>query len=164
MCTLDFILLALFVPFMVQGVRKGFFKQLIAILAIIIGGYAAFRFSGSIVDWLTPYLEKVSPRVLKPVCFFLIFVLTAGLLNFFGQLVTRLLKAVDLNWFNRFLGLFFGVVQGALLIILLIALFDFLNGMFSFVDQDTVQLSKVYVMMKDLSAKVFPFIKELINV
>lgn len=164
MCTIDFILLILFVPFMIQGVRKGFFKQLIAILSIVAGGYLAFRFSSPVVDWLSPYLEKVSPRVLKPVCFFLVFLVSAGLLNVLGQLITSLLKAVNLNWFNRILGLLFGIVQAALVIILLIALFDFLNGMFHLVEQDTVMQSKMYLIMKDLSAKVFPFIKELINV
>ena len=104
MNAIDILVLVLFVPFLIKGWIQGFFKQVVSVLAVILGAWLAYSLASTVSNWLAPYVTGIGPGLLKGLCFFIIFVVVALLLKIVGSLLTRLMDALDINWFNRLLG------------------------------------------------------------
>ncbi len=162
MSTLDIILLVCFVPSIVRGIQRGFIAQVVSLVSVILGIWLAFHFSEMACEWLKQYLPNLSETVLYIVGFVLILVVVALLLHLVGKLILRLFKAVDLGWLNWILGLIFSLLKGALIIGLLLVLFDTLNLKFELVKPETLDQSVLYAPLRDAAYKVFPYLKALL--
>ncbi len=162
MAIIDIILLICFVPAIVYGIRKGFVKQVVEIVAIVAGVWAAFSFSASLSAWLAQYFT-LEPELLRIVSFVVIVLLFVLLLGLAGSLLTRLLKIVFLGWINGLLGLVFGVFKVALVLGLLIMVFEALNSTVGFVEPERLSDAVVYQALRNLASTVFPFLKSFIN-
>ena len=123
MAILDIVILLCFIPAIVSGISKGFVKQVIDFVAILLAAWAAFRFSTMLSEWLGTYVT-LDPTVLKVICFVLIAIVVALILNLIGVLITKALQKLSLGFFNRLLGLVFGVLKVGLIIGLVILLFE----------------------------------------
>lgn len=162
MAILDIILLICFIPAIVMGISKGFVKQLIEILAIIIGAWAAFRFSSMASVWMSQYLT-FDKKVLHIICFVIIFIIIALVLNLLGNLLTKAIKIIALGWLNRLLGLFFGVVKVAFILGLVIMIFEGINTNFHLVKEGILNDAVVYQAMKHFAENVFPYLKSFVT-
>lgn len=161
MAIIDIILLICFVPAIVYGIRKGFVKQAVELVSIIVGIWAAFYFSSSLSIWLAQYIS-IDKTVLHIISFVLIVVLVIFLMGLLGSLLTRLLKIVFLGWINGLLGLVIGVFKVALVLGLLIMLFESVNASTHLIDPSSLDNATVYHALKDLAGKVFPYIKSFV--
>ena len=150
MTILDIILLICFVPAIVTGITRGFVSQAVQIVAIILGAWAAFHFSSVICDWLSQYLT-MDETVLKIVAFVLVVIVIV--------LILRLLRALSLGWFNGILGVAFGILKVGLILGLLIMVFEGLNASLELVDDKLLADSRVYTTLRELTEKVFPYLK-----
>ena len=162
MAILDIILLVCFVPAIVVGISKGFIKQLVDLVAIIAGAWAAFHFSQMACDWLQTKCTA-DPKLLYIICFAVIVVLTVLILNLIGQAICKVVNIASLGWFNRVLGLIFGIFKVALILGLLITIFEGLNEKWELVQPDKFDNAVVYGWIKDFADKVFPFLKNIIT-
>ncbi|MBR1575275.1 MAG: CvpA family protein [Bacteroidales bacterium] len=162
MSTLDIILLVCFVPAIVTGIQRGFIAQVVSLVSIILGIWLAFHFSEMVCEWLRQYLPNLSETILNIVGFVLILTVVALLLHLVGKLLMRLFKAVDLGWLNWILGLIFSLLKAALIIGLVLVLFDTLNLKFGLVKADTLDQSVLYAPLRDAAYKVFPYLKALL--
>ena len=161
MNTLDIIILICFVPALVQGLRKGFIAQIIAIIAILLGVFLSFQFSSVVSTWIAQYLE-VSEQILNLVSFALILLgVTAGLFAL-GKLLEGMLKIVMLGWLNRLLGILFSFLKCAIVLGLIIMVFNSLNSSFNFVEEDELAKSMLYPPLKDFAYTIFPYLKGLV--
>ena len=160
MSILDIILLICFIPAVIRGISKGFAEQLIALLSIIIGAWIAYHFGGTLSEWAAGYLQ-VNEKVLNIICFTLIIIVAVVLLFLVGQLITGVIKLVMLGWLNRLLGLVFALLKAALVLGLVITLFDSLNGIIGLVSQETLDESFMYPGLKNFADTVFPYLKKL---
>lgn len=160
MTILDIILLICFVPAIVDGISKGFVRQAVQLLSIILGAWVAFHFSSGICVWLSNYLT-MDGTLLKVVAFVLVVIVIIVLLNLAGNIFTRLLKALSLAWINRLLGVVFGLLKVGLILGLLIMLFEGLNARFNLVGSELIDSSKVYLALRDMASGVFPYLKSL---
>ena len=159
--TLDIILLVCFVPAIITGISKGLVEQLVSLVSLVVGVWAAFHFSSALAEWLNGYLQ-VEPKIINICAFALTVVLTVLILNLLGKLISKTLSMASLGWANRLLGLVFALLKAALVIGLLIFIFDPINAKFNLVNQEVLDASVIYSALHDLSMKVFPFLKELI--
>ncbi len=159
---LDIILLICFVPALIQGFRKGFISQVIAIISIIAGVWLSVRFADGVCGWLCQYIEG-SEQVLKVVAFALIFVLVIAALFLVGKLIEGTIKLVMLGWLNRLLGVIFSLLKAGLIVGLVIMAFSSLNETFQFVSEETLSSSVLYPPLKDLAYSVFPYLKDLLT-
>ena len=159
--TLDIIILICFIPGIIGGLQKGFIEQVVALVSLILGAWLAFHFSSLVSDWLHPYLD-VSESVLNVISFSLIVMTTVILLFLLGRMLTGLVNLVLLGWLDRILGLVFAVLEAALIIGLVIILFDTLNIKFEFVKTEVLDASVLYNALKDISYAIFPYLKELL--
>ena len=130
----DIILLICFVPALVQGLRKGFISQVIAIISIIAGVWVSARFTASASTWLAQYIEG-SEQVLKVISFALIFIAVIAVLAILGRLLEGTVKLIMLGWLNRLLGMVLSLVKAGLIVGLVIMAFCSLNNTFSLVSE-----------------------------
>ena len=157
---LDIIILICFIPAIIQGIRKGLVSQVVAILAILTGVYLSFEFSSAVSGWLGQYIEG-SEQVLKIVAFTLILITVAAALTALGKLIEGMLKIVMLGWLNRLLGAAFSFLKCALIIGLLVMVFNSLNSTFNLVSEEELAKSVLYPYAKNMADTVFPYLKDL---
>lgn len=162
MAILDIILLLCFVPAIVSGISKGFVKQAVDLAAILVAAWAAFHFSTVLGGWLGRYIT-LEPSILNVISFVLIIIVAAVLLNLVGTLVTKALQAVSLGFVNRLLGLVFAVLKVAVVLGLLILLFETLNSTLHILKPESTADAVVYNALKEAAEKVFPILKTFVT-
>ena len=162
MAILDIILLLCFIPAIVTGISKGFIKQVVDLVAILAAAWAAFHFSTMMADWLSQYLT-LDASILKVVSFVLVAIVVAVLLHLVGALLTKTLKALSLGFLNRLLGLVFGVLKVALILGLVILLFETLNSSLHIVKPEATADAVVYNALKDAANAIFPILKSFVT-
>ncbi len=159
MNTLDIIILVILLPFLVQGIRKGFISQLTALISIVLGIWMAFKFSSLVVDWMRPRLQ-LSDQVLKVISFIVILIVVVLVLYLVGKLLEKLLKLVMLGWMDKLLGVVLSLIKGLVVIGLLIVVFNSLNTNFHFISEEKINGSLLYPALKDATYTIFPYLKE----
>lgn len=157
----DIILLICFVPALVQGFRKGFISQVIAIISIIAGVWLSARFTADASTWLAQYIQG-SEQVLKVVSFALIFIAVIAALAVLGKLLEGTVKLIMLSWLNRLLGVAFSLIKAGLIVGLVIMAFCSLNNTFSLVSEEVLNGSVLFPPLKSLAYTVFPYLKDLL--
>ena len=158
---LDIIILICFIPALVQGLRKGFIAQVIAIISIIAGIWLSFRFATYVSLWLAQYIQA-SDQILRITAFALILALTILGLGAVGKLMEATIKIVMLGWVNKLLGVLFSFIKCTLVVGLIILAFSSFNQAFNIVSEAELAKSVLYTPLKDFSASVFPYLKELL--
>lgn len=162
MAILDIILLLCFIPAIVTGISKGFVKQIVDLVAILAAAWAAFRFSKVMGAWLGQYLT-LDASILNVVSFVLVAVVVAVLLHLVGALLTKTLNALSLGFLNRLLGLVFGVLKVALILGLVILLFETLNSTLGLVKPEATANAVVYNALKNAANAIFPILKSFVT-
>ncbi len=158
---LDIILLICFVPALVQGLRKGFISQVIAIISIIAGVWLSAQFTAPVSAWLIQYIQG-SEQVLKVVAFALIFIAVIAVLAVIGRILEGTMKLIMLGWLNRLLGAVLSLVKAGLIVGLVIMAFCSLNNTFNLVSEEVLNGSVLFPPLKNLAYTVFPYLKELL--
>lgn len=158
----DIILLLCFIPAIVRGITKGFVLQLISLISIFIGAWLAVKFSSLVSTWLLSYVQ-IDPKIMKIVSFAIIVVLAILLLYWVGELLTKVIKVATLGWLNRLLGLVFSVIKVALILGLIIILFDGINEKWHLLKPEVLDEAVIYNALKDFGQSVLPFLKSFIN-
>ena len=161
MNVLDIILLLCFVPAIIGGLRRGFIAQVVAIISIILGIWLSFKFSAVLSGWIGQWIEA-GEQVLHVISFAVIMILAILALAAVGKLIEATVKIILLGWLNRLLGLIFALLKYALIIGLLLMLFNSLNGQFHMVDKEVLDSSLLYGPLLNLANSVFPYLKALI--
>lgn len=161
MNVLDIILLLCFVPAIIGGLRRGFIAQVVAIISIILGIWLSFKFSAVLSGWIGQWIEA-GEQVLHVISFAVIMILAILALAAVGKLIEATVKIILLGWLNRLLGLIFALLKYALIIGLLLMLFNSLNGQFHMVDKEVLDSSLLYGPLLNMANSVFPYLKALI--
>jgi membrane protein required for colicin V production len=111
----DILIWAVLLLFVIKGFLKGFLKEACSLLGLLVGGWAAFRYDDFLAEALRPFIHL--PHGIGLVLSFIFIFLLLGLLFYlFGYLLTVVCKIMLLGWLNRMGGLFFGLLEGALLL------------------------------------------------
>ena len=96
------------------------------------------------------------------IAFALMVVIAIVLLSLLGKLITGLLKMASLSWLNRLAGLVFALLKAAIIIGLIIFIFDPINAKYMIIKPEVLESSVIYQSLSELSLKVFPYLKSLI--
>ena len=157
---LDIVLLVCLIPAVIQGLRKGFIAQVVAIISLVLGGWLAYRFTSVVTGWLGQWISASGPA-LDIIAFILIFAIVATVLFLLGKILETSIKIILLGWLNRLLGLVFALFKYVLIIGLLVILFDSVNSRFDLVSDEYLDSSFMYSGIRSLSWSVFPYLKSL---
>lgn len=110
----------------VVSMMRGAVREVLAIVGWVAAIYAAKTYATQLVPLLPADIPTEQLRILAAyVIVFLGVLLVSSLLTI---ALSSLIKKIGLNWFNRFLGGFFGLVRGLLIVCVLV----FLAGLTSF--------------------------------
>ena len=111
---LDIIIAIILLLFGVKGFRKGLIIEVVTLLAFAVGIYGAMHFSDFTAEHLKEFME-INPKYLNTTAFVLTFILLVILVNVIGRMVTKLIQAMNLGFFNKLGGAVFGMAKGVLL-------------------------------------------------
>ena len=111
---LDIIIAIILLLFGVKGFRKGLIIEVVTLLAFAVGIYGALHFSDFTAEHLKEFME-INPKYLNTTAFVLTFILLVILVNIIGRMVTKLIQAMNLGFFNKLGGALFGIAKGVLL-------------------------------------------------
>ena len=157
---LDIVLLACLIPAVIQGLRKGFIAQVVAIISLILGGWLAYRFSSALTGWLGQWIEAPA-AAMNIISFIIIFAIVVTLLFLLGKILEASIKIILLGWLNRLLGLIFALFKYVLVLELLPVLFDSINGKFNIVQESYLSSSVMYSGFRSIAYSIFPYLKSL---
>jgi len=159
---LDIILLILLIPGTIRGISRGFLEQAVTLAGIVLAAYMAYHFSEPVCTWLAQYIT-VSDTVLHVIGFAVMMLGVLIIVMFFAKLLTRVADMASLGWFNRVLGFVFSLAVSAVILSLIIILFDTVNTKFELVKTPILTDSVLYGHLKDLGYFVFPYLKQLLS-
>lgn len=161
MNTLDIVILLLFIPGIIRGLSKGFLEQAISLVGVVLSVYLAYHFSDFACNIIKQYIT-VSETVLNVIGFAVVLVVVLLLVMLISKLVTKVAEMASLGWLNKVLGIVFALGTTALVIAILIILFDTVNVKFELVKSNILQDSVLYGHLKDFGYFVFPYLKQLL--
>lgn len=159
---LDIILLVLLIPGTIRGISKGFLEQAISLVGVVLAVYLAYHFSEPVCVWLDKYIN-VSETVLHVIGFAVMLLGVLMAVMIIAKLFTRVADMASLGWFNRVLGFIFSLAVSAVIISVLIILFDTVNTKFELVKTPVLNDSVLYGHLRDLGYWIFPYLKELLT-
>ena len=159
MGVIDIVLGALILFGLVRGFMKGLFVEVASLLALVAGVYGAIHFSNFAAEFLqtkTDWTEKT----ISIAAFALTFVVIVLAIALAGKALTKLANFAALGIINKLLGGIFGALKIALILSIVLNIFDKMNRTIAFVDEDSIEHSMLYTPVKSLVPMIFPNILE----
>jgi len=142
----------------IQGFRNGLIIELASLAALILGIWGGIKFSDLTADFITKHTGYHSEH-LDVIAFVIIFILVIILVHTIGKMLDNVVKAVFLGFLNRLAGIIFGVLKSAVILSILLLLFDSVDENVKILPAKQKETSKLYTPMKQLVPTLFPFIK-----
>lgn len=111
----DILIWAVLCIFVVKGFLKGFVKEACALLGLLAGGWAAFKYHHYLAEAIRPFIH-LPQHVALILSFAFIFLVLGLLFYLFGHLLTVVCKIMLLGGINRVGGMIFGLLEGAFIL------------------------------------------------
>lgn len=144
----------------VFGLFKGLIKELASLAAIFLGIYGA--------KLLSPLLTSVlinsfsfSTKVAHPVAYIIVFLVIVIVLLLLSKSLDKLFEAVSLGGVNKFFGGVFGALKYALILSVIVNIFDPLVVKFNLIEQETRIQSITYQPIKNLAPELWVEAKKI---
>ena len=115
----DVVLAVVLLWSVITGLREGFARVVIGLIATVVGLIAGFWFYRIPAAKLMPWVAK--PVVADIFGFLIVFCAIALLGALLAALLSRLFRWIGLSWFNHLLGAVAGFVRGAIFIAAVVA-------------------------------------------
>jgi len=156
---LDIIILVLLLLGLINGLRNGLFVEIASIVALIAGIYGAIHFSNFAADFL---MDKVdwNEKTVNITAFIITFVVIVLLIALAGKALTKLADFAALGMLNKLLGGVFGLLKMAVILSVILIIFETLNKNLPFMDDDDLEESMLYEPVRSLVPTIFPIILE----
>ena len=154
MHTLD---LLLFIPIalgFVFGLFKGLVKELTSLAAIVLGIYGAKLFAPYVSDLLVHKFD-FSTKTAHPLSYLLIFIIIAFCLLMLAKMLDKLFESMSLGGLNKFLGGLFGGLKYALIVSILLNVFDAMDGKITMIKEKTKEESIGYKPLLKFAPKLW---------
>ena len=160
MAIIDIILGALILYGLVKGLSKGFFVEVTSLLALLVGVYGAVHFSNYAAEFLSSRFEW-GEKTINITAFAITFVVIVLAISLAGKALTKLADFAALGILNKLLGGVFGGLKMALILSILLLIFNTLNKTIPFVSNEEIESSLLFNPVKSLAPMIFPnFINE----
>ncbi len=130
MTAFDYVMLGVILVSVAISIWRGLVREVVSLLSWLVALWVAARFSIVFSEWLPAAIANPSARYVT--AFVVLFLGTVIVLELFGVLLTKLLRAAGLGLVDRALGAVFGLARGALLA----WIFTLLGGLTSLPQQD----------------------------
>jgi membrane protein required for colicin V production len=139
---LDIIIAIVLLLFALKGLRRGIIIEVVTLLAFGVGIFGAMHFSDFTAEHLQEVME-IDPKYLNTIAFVLTFILLVVIVNLIGRGVSKLVKTLNLGFWDRLGGFLFGAAKGVLLCSLLVLVLNNLQ-LLGVVKEEVKKESKLY--------------------
>ena len=141
---------------LVMGVKRGFVKEAVMLVAIAMGVFVARQFSSPMAMLLQEHLEA-TPRVAQPLSYVVVMVVFAGGMYLLAWMLTKILKAMKLGTVNRIFGALFGTMKWVLILCVALNFVAIIDKYVPVKSKPAVQNSKLYAPIENVSRFYKPF-------
>ena len=155
MNVIDIVLLVFILLGLVRGFMKGLFVEIASLLALILGVYGAIHFSNYAAGFLETKTDW-SEQTIAITAFAITFVAIVVLITLAGKALTKIADFAALGILNKLLGGIFGGLKAALILSIVLTIFDKMNRTLPFVEEQTIEDSMLYKPVNELALKLFP--------
>lgn len=162
MNVLDIVLGILLLIGLVRGFQKGFIIELSGIIALILGIYGGLEYGYMAESYLEKWTDWTSSNI-EITGFFIMFILILLGVSIAAKILTSIIHAIALGLINRILGAVFGVVKTALIIFILLLIFEYINANGRFVSESKLNDSLIISMIREISSTLLPSLEEFLN-
>jgi len=152
---LDIIIIVLCVAGLVKGLFDGMIKQVVALLALIIGIYLC----SGVAIWLQDYLAQLEwfpPKGVIPASYFLGFILIVGIVLAAGNIIHRLISVTPLSILNHLTGGVVGLILMVLFISVVLNLLEVVDHSSFILSPEIKVESRFYLVIKNIIPDIFP--------
>jgi len=149
---IDWISLAVVIFFGVLGLMHGLAKEIFSAAAWVISIIGAWYFGPLLFPYIDSYI--INSEIKSAVSFVLIFLTFFTLINLTGSAISKFLNSIGLNFLNKTLGIFFGVLKGS---VLLASIYILASGIL----EDHIWWTESY--SRELTIKIAEFIEPLLR-
>lgn len=150
---LDLIIGIILLLFAISGLRKGIIIEAFYLASLVIGVYGAMYFSDVVAGWLYNIIDK-GAEFISVVAFVLTFVIFVVLIRLLGRLISELISAISLGFLDKLGGFFFGILKGALLVSVIIMLFN-VFGITNMINKDLRENSILYTTTEHIATVLY---------
>lgn len=155
---LDIILAVPLCVFLWRGWRRGLIYEVSTLVGLVVGTWAAVRFSCQVAQWL--HIES-DHAVL--VAFFITFVAVVALSYLLGKCIERLLKLVKVGFMNNLLGALASMLVGVCMLSVLIYYVEIIDRHEVILKAEAKQSSVLYKPINAVGNKTIGGIKQYVN-
>lgn len=155
MNTLDIILAVLLIFGLVKGYFNGFILEIASLASLILGIYISMYFSHFVSSLISNWVDLDS-AVTQIIAFGGTFLAVVIGVNLAGKLFTKLAESISLGVLNKILGAVFGLLKIALIVSIVLIVFDGLNKNNRFVEKAKMEESALYEPVKRFGEYLFP--------
>ena len=160
--TIDIIFLIILIYGTIQGVRKGLFSEISTLAGIFLGILGAINFSEMVGKYLSEYINLEAKHI-SLISFGITF---AGILvGIFmaGKIITRIFESMYLGSLNKLLGGIFGLLKFALILGVIITIFESFNTKTGIIENSKLEKSLMYNPLKKTALTVIPKIGKILG-
>jgi membrane protein required for colicin V production len=150
------IVLAIFLAYgLIRGIWNGFFCELASMLSLLVGIYAAIKFSAFMREFLIKHVSW-NPQNVRIAAFVLTFIVVVIGITLLAKFFTTVANFSGLGLFNKLFGGVIGVIKMALIISIVLNLFAKLNSGEALADKKTTDASLLYNPIRKMAAWFYP--------
>jgi len=142
-----------------KGFKKGLVSEISSLAALIFGVYGAIKFSDytssqimTTFEWDSKYLPVIS--------FAITFIIIVILVHLLSNLIETLISKIALGFFNKILGLIFGMLKFGLILSIILVIFDSVEKNFEMISKKDKSISILYTPLLDFSVVFIPAFQE----
>ena len=140
-----------------RGLRKGFVVELASLLALLLGVWGAIHFSQFVANYIIVNFDY-QPKSIGLISFLITFFVIVVVVHILGNVLDQLIKALALGLLNQLAGFLFGAIKTALILSVLLIIFDKIDSTIVLLPQEDKQESRVYEPLRNLVPTVLPFL------
>lgn len=156
---IDIVLAILLVLAAISGYRKGLIAEVASLAALILGIWGAIKFSYITSEFLIENFN-LQTDYLNIISFVVTFIVIVILVHIVGNTVNKIVDTVMLGFVNKLAGLVFGVLRSALILSIILVVFDNIDEDIHILPEDTKDNSRMYEPIRSFAPSIFPFIEE----
>ena len=155
MNTVDIVIAVILLFGAVHGYLKGLFVEVTTLVGLILGVYGAIHFSYFLGDFLKNSVSW-DESMIQVVSFGGTFLIILVALVLLGKAMTKIADTIALGFFNKIVGAVFGFLKYALILSVVLIVYDEINSSLRFVGKEKVRESVLYEPVKRLALTIFP--------
>ncbi len=155
MNTVDIIIGIILLVGTVNGFMKGLFVEVTTLVGLVLGIYGALHFSFFLGDFLESSVSW-DESMIQLVAFAGTFLIILIVLVIFGKAMTKIAETLALGFFNKIIGAIFGFLKYALILSIVLLVYDEINSSLRFVEKEKTKTSILYDPIKNLAPAIFP--------